>query len=76
MRTKLYETPLLIRALISIAIGLIGFEYLVDNKAIGIMEVLLIIVFSIVFSYGVICLVKDYKKGGLRYLINRFFNQD
>lgn len=81
MEKDIVKMPLWIRAFIFFYIGAYGIystQYnLVGNTILlDVLKICAITIFAMFFSYGLICFINDYKKGGIRKVINKIKNTD
>ena len=68
--------PLLAKAFIFTYMGAVGMKEFVfglesSNPFIDILQLILVVVFVMFFSYGVICFIQDIKKGSIYYVITK-----
>ena len=74
----LYKIPLFIRVVITIIAfgGIDHYSNKIDNEMPDLTSLFCIVFFTIVFTYGLVSISKDWKKGGFKYVIKKFFGQE
>ena len=77
MNLDKHRMPIFIRAFILMYIGGYGFMHYNgwitdENILYNISTLVATVLCTIIFSYGVICLIDDFRKGGIKEIIKRF----
>lgn len=78
-RESLIRIPFLLKAFVFFYIGAYGIystQYDLNEDApwLDVVKLVSIVIFSIFFSYGVICFIRDFKDGGIRKVIDKIKN--
>lgn len=75
------KMPFWLRDFLLIGIGLTGLhlsigDIRIEDIKLDLMTIVLVVIFTVVFTYGIISLIKDYKDGGFNTIfkkLNDFF---
>lgn len=74
----LHKIPLFVRVVITVFAfgGIDHYSKKIDNEMPDLTSLFFIGLFTVVFTYGLITIVRDWRKGGIKYVINKFFGKE